>query len=293
MMHALSGFAVHHKKTFQKVAVAFFLLFLVAVLDSICFTVFESKTVFKVIHGGQTPISGKLEKPVDAKRIPKQRPGGEFDPDGIEKLNRLLAYEPLRRDYRIRFTGLHGRTWQGVLITEPSAVPGEFGFEVFARDNPPVSSETPAYRVIVYAESTAYRQSFFSLSKRWLGINPWWISLIFLPVSILFFVAVFHATKIEDDQLQADGIGPIYKLAKRKDHWEVIFGIGRRQGVLPGDTLLILDASRNPVGELSAAQVQPDHATARVALEKNIRADYLIARPAHPVKDGGSDETRR
>jgi hypothetical protein len=289
-MHAFFDFSVQHKKTFQRVTVAFFILFLITVVDSICFALFESKTVFKVIAGGQIPISGKLVKPVDVHNIPLRGAGGEFDPQGVEKLNRLLTYEPPQRGYHIQFTGLEGRIWRGLLQTELSALPGDFGFNVFAPENPSTSAESAAYRVIIYPDLNAYRGSFFSVSKRWLGINPWWISLVFLPVSILFFIAVFRATAIEDAKLQADGIGPIYKLAKCKEHWEVIFGLGHRHGVQPGDTLLILDPKRQPAGELPVEQVHADYSTARISLQEKIRADYLIARPAHRTRKNGSDE---
>jgi hypothetical protein len=289
-MRAFFDFSHQHKKTFQRVTIAFFILFLLTVVDSICFALFESKTVFKVIAGGQIPISGKLVKPVDVRNIPKRGTGGEFDPQGVQRLNRLLTYEPSQRGYYIQFTGLEGRIWHGLLQIESSALPGEFGFNVFASDNPPVSAESSAYRVIIYPDLETYRRSFFCLSKRWLGINPWWLSLLFLPVSILFFIAVFRATAIEDAKLQANGIGPIYKLAKRKEHWEVIFGLGHRHGVQPGDTLLILDPKRQPAGQLPVEQVHADYSTARVSLEERIRADYLIARPVHQTGKNGSDE---
>ena len=272
----IEDLAVKNKKAFRRVSIAFFVVFLLALIDMVAFILTDSKTVFKVVAGGETEISGKLADPIDPNELrplPDQSSGPLADRD----LNRLLTVSPENRHYAIRFTGVNGRIWRGILKTEPFAAPADLAFQVI-QTGKPEEARPIIYHVFIYPDEASYRHSYLSLTKRWTGIDPFWAPLMLLPLGVLLFWIGFRIARQEESDLQAGGIGPIYKLVKQKEHWEVVFGLGARQGIRSGDTLLVLDSRHRAIGEIVAREVAADHTTATVDRQAPIRADYLIAR---------------
>ena len=270
----LEDLANNNKKTFRRISIAFFVVFLLALIDMVAFILTDSKTVFKVVAGGETQISGRLAEPIDPNELrplPDQSGGSLTDRD----LNRLLAYGPENRHYAIQFTGVNGRIWRGILKTEPYAAPADLAFQVM-RAGIPVEPKPVIYHVFIYPDEASYRQSYLSLTKRWTGIDPLWAPLMLLPLGVLLFWIGFRIARQEESDLQAGGLGPIYKLVKQKEHWEIIFGLGASHGVRPGDRLVLLDGKRQPVGEIVAAEVSEDHATATLDRRATIRAEYFV-----------------
>jgi hypothetical protein len=277
--------AVKSKQAFRRISITFFAVFLLALIDMVAFILTDSKTVFKVVAGGETQISGKLAEPIDPNELrplPDQSGGSLTDRD----LNRLLVYGPENRHYAIQFTGVNGRIWRGILKTEPYAAPADLAFQVM-RAGMPVEPKPVIYHVFIYPDESSYRYSYLSLTKRWTGIDPLWAPLMLLPLGVFLFWIGFRIARQEESDLQAGGLGPIYKLVKQKEHWEVVFGLGWQQGIRPGDTLLVLDSRHRAVGEIVAGEVAADHTTATVDRQATIRADYLIAR-VEPSKPGAS-----
>jgi hypothetical protein len=292
----LEDLANHNKKAFRRLGITFFVIFLMALIDMLAFILTDSKTVFKVVAGGETEISGKLADPIDPNEL-RPLPDQSDGPLAGRDLNRLLTYSPENRRYAIRFTGVNGRIWRGILKTEPFAAPAELAFQVL-RTGKPEEPRPITYHVFIYADEASYRRSYLSLTKRWTGIDPIWAPLMLLPLGMLIFWIGFRIARQEESDLQAGGLGPIYKLVKRKEQWEVVFGLGSHQGVHPGDTLLVLNSRHQVIGEIVAGEVAADHTTARVDRQAPIRADYLIARveraaePSKPSADGEKNTPR-
>ena len=272
----LADLAVKNKKAFRRISIAFFVIFSLVLIDMVAFILTDAKTVFKVVAGGETQISGKLTDPIDPNEL-RPLPDQSGGPLANRDLNRLLAVSPENRHYAIQFTGVNGRIWRGILKTEPYAAPADLAFQVM-RAGMPVESKPVIYHVFIYPDEASYRHSYLSLTKRWTGIDPLWAPLMLLPLGVFLFWIGFRIARQEESDLQAGGLGPIYKLVKQKEHWEVVFGLGARQGIRAGDTLLVLDSRHRAVGEIVAREVAAEHATATIDHQAPIRADYLIAR---------------
>ena len=275
----------NNKKAFRRLGITFFVVFLMALIDMVAFILTDSKTVFKVVAGGETEISGKLADPIDPYEL-RPLPDQSGGPLAGRDLNHLLVYSPENRHYAIQFTGVNGRIWRGILKTEPFAAPADLAFQVM-RKGKPEEPRPIIYHVFIYPDEASYRRSYLSLTKRWTGIDPLWTPLVLLPLGMLIFWVGFRVARQEESDLQAGSLGQIYKLVKQKERWEVVFGLGSQQGVRPGDTLLILDSRHQAVGEIVAGDVAADYTTATVDRQAPIRADYLIAqveRAAEPSK---------
>jgi hypothetical protein len=272
----LEDLAVKNKKAFRRISIAFFVIFSLVLIDMVAFILTDAKTVFKVVAGGETQISGKLTDPIDPNEL-RPLPDQSGGPLANRDLNRLLAVSPENRHYAIQSTGVNGRIWRGILKTEPFSAPADLAFQVL-RTGKPKEQRPIIYHVFIYPDEASYRHSYLSLTKRWTGIDPLWAPLMLLPLGVLIFWFGFRIARQEESDLQAGGVGPIYRMVKQKEYWEVIFGLGSQQGIRPGDTLQVIDTQHRAVGEIVAAEVAADHTTAKVDRQAPIRSDYLIAR---------------
>jgi len=74
------------------------------------------------------------------------------------------------------------------------------------------------------------------------------------------------------------GMGTIYKLARRKDHWEVVGGLGQADGLRGGDPVVLLGPDHAVLAETTIHSVKTDYFTAYVDLAVPVTPDCLVAR---------------
>jgi hypothetical protein len=271
----LTRLAENNPRAFNRLALLFFGLFLISVADLLFYRLAESDRIFKVVAGGETRVSGKLLQPIDRRLLQSSTVPSEQGDGSEVDYSRLLAYSPEGHGFKLRITDVQGRLWRGVLWADVRALPGQADLQVFARPGP-APAEGPHYTVRIFPDTAGIRKSYRSLGKRFLGIEPLWVPLMLFPFALLFFTATYKATRREEGRMQAEGIGPIYKLAKRKDHWEVVFGLGSRNGIRTGQILSLLDPARRKVAEFDVDTVAEDYSTAKLDLSTPIRSDYLV-----------------
>ena len=268
------------KTPLQKISVAVFILMLVSMLDTCTLAWSTPRNRIKAVAGETKSINGKLVDPVDPKLLKVQ-----FKTNGTQPAQNpvegILTYEPRYREFQIRFVEAQGRMWRAVLEVQPSTGGGDYPIRVFQRDRSP-GKDTPELTVQIFADEHSYRQSFLSLSKRFLGCEPWLISLILLPVGGLCVYLVSRQTAEEESRLQSRGVGPIYKLAKGKTHWDIMFGLGSKHGIRPGDRLQVINPKGQIKGCLEAIEVGPESSTAMLDLTADIAPDDLVARNPGP-----------
>jgi hypothetical protein len=264
------------KTPLQKFSVAVFVLMLLSMLDTCILAWSTPRNKIKAVAGGTKNITGKLVDPVDPNLLKIHFETDETQP-AQNAVDEILTYEPRYREFQIRFVQAQGRMWRAVLKTEPNAAAGDYPIRVFQRDRNP-GKDTPQVTVQIFSDEHSYRKSFLSLSRRFLGLEPWWITLFLLPVGALCVYLVMRQTAEEEDRLQSIGVGPIYKLAKGKNHWDIMFGLGSKHGIRPGDRLQILNPKHQIKGYLDAIEVGPESSTAILDLHADIAPDDLIAR---------------
>jgi hypothetical protein len=255
-----------------------FLVMVLSMADTFVAATFDSSYVFKVVVGGQKIISGKL---VGTVRPIEGETTGPFQSNRIENpvlLKKVLSYVPHHESFRIRFIELKGRLWRAELLTDVGARPGEYPVHVFQTGNPPDPKEPP-YRIQLFADEAAYQRSLVSFFRKWVGVDPWWVGIALIPVALGIFFHAWKKSGKEEAELQRRGIGAIYKLAKKKDGWELMFGLGSDHGIRAGDRLYVLDRRGRPTGqEVTAEGVSKEAAEARMDSKADIRPEYLIAR---------------
>lgn len=232
----------------------------------------HSRTAFSVMAGEEVRMSGDLAKTVDEAWFKEQAPTPS---ERLQFMNQILGYTPQNDFLRLKFKEVRGRFWRGTLYVESKAPQGDLVLNVFQHSFP---THLSTYTIRIFRDARAYKASLPSFSERLIGVPPWAITLFLFPLGLLLLLVNFLQSGKRDRELQDAGIGPIYKLAKLKDGWEVVFGLGSQHGIREGDILILLDESRNPVGEILADTVKGEFTAALVPLSVTITPHYLVAR---------------
>lgn len=235
----------------------------------------------KTLPGGSYEVSGTLTG-VDERGLLYRNPMDDNEDAATqEQIAQVAGAELDGPHLSFTFADLKGKLWRGTLHVDVDAQPGTYALSIL-----PVAAAKgalpPAMRLTVFADSADLRASYYCVSRRFLGVSP------FVPAGLILLVALYGLVRSFIDagkreaRLQAQGLGTIYKLAKRKTCWELMFGLGERHGVKAGDTLLLLDPAYQTVGEVVVEAVGPETAEARLTLGLTIRPDFLVARPDAP-----------
>jgi hypothetical protein len=238
------------------------LVFLFSIADSVISGYLESKTLFRALPGMQQPVSGSLAQPVPA----------------VEALTAISDTRWVQLD----LLGVQGRIWHGNLVVAPSAGPGTFHLQVFAAGSAP-DPHVPALTVRVYDDPSQYRASFKSLIRRFSGLSPLWLALATAPLLIGSLALSYYLSGRREAELADQGIIPIVKMARLATHWEIGFAWGAKQGIAQGDSLLLLDESLQPVGQVAVVQVDANKSLAHVDFSAKVAPSFFIAKNL-PVK---------
>jgi len=266
----------------KKFTLVVLILFALSIIDTMIMAVTGSKYTFKAVVGKTAFISGKLAAPVDENQVKRLAllAGKKGRPTPYDE---IITYAPQYDFFRLRFIDAKGRLWRGTLESTETAPQGDYVVAIFQKTMGP-EEKAPKFTIRLFQNEQAYRKSFFSFSERYLGFAPFWVTLVLLPLALYCIFITMRDSGKELSDLQAKGIGPIYKLVKRKTDWEVIFGLGSRHGVNPGDCLVVLSKHLEPVGEIFAVEVGLESTNTTYPLDNPIAPDHFIAIPTDEKK---------
>lgn len=270
-----------------RLSLALFVLFLAGLVDIGLYLAFDARgDSLRSLAGERHEVVGKLPAPVDNIHILPRSNDAAQEARRIALLNdKVLTQLADAPGLRIHFLELRGRVWRGELTVADDAPAGSHTVAVFPRErlgalgNPGGSS---LVEVAVFATPRDLRHSYISLTERLFGFGPWWVVTAILPLAGLLLYAAFRQSARDDAALQARGLGPIYKLAKNKDHWDMLFGLGREHGVREGEALVLVDRGGRLIGRLTARKVGPDTAEARLGLDVPVSPTHLVAKAPPP-----------
>lgn len=257
------------------IALFIFGLLILAIVDS-CQGIIESSGVIRVVRGESAPINGKLDSTLPD--LEKLR-GLDTSPEMLEA---NLMYESSSELIYLKFLELKGRMWRGEVIVPNDMEPGAFDLVVHQR-GVAVDEGTPRFDVRIFKTKEALQADSATFLQRLVGIPPLWLVIVLLPLGLLMLYLAYRQNDKEESRLQSRGLGAIYKLARHKEHWEVIFGLGQKHGIHTGQELYLLDRSMKVKGCLVARKVGEDSSFAEVPLSADIRPSYYISdRISHP-----------
>jgi hypothetical protein len=230
------------------------ILFFLAMADAFVSSHLDDSHTLRALPGTRHPISGTLTLTVRA----------------LSDLN----YRSSPQGLTLSFAELQGRMWRGVVQVAPCAAPGTYLLQVFGGPRP-AEGESAAHRILVFETRAELNASYPSICRKTLGLAPWWIMAVTLPLLIVALGLSYYTSSLREVFLEQQGIFAILKLARRKDHWELGFG---RQNFRAGDRLRLLNAELEPAGEVQIHAIQDGLAIARLELSAVITPDYLVQR---------------
>ena len=175
----------------------------------------------------------------------------------LEDLAAHLTFSTDCPELSIHFEELTSRMWRGRLLTNPAIRRDIFELAVHQKDVP-LSEADFRFQVHVFSDTGALQASEVTFSKRFLGIQPLWLTLVLLPLGLLMLYLAYLRSSAEEEKKQAQGIGAIYKLARKNNMWEIVFGLGSRHGIQPGQELIIANKKHHLVASIIVENVQKE-----------------------------------
>lgn len=247
----------------QKTTALFFVIVALSLLDS-CQAKFRTPfNVFNVMPGSTLEIAGALEK-----KVP------------IEELTYKSASERIQLSFSEVRTGIWmgGAMWIGHLTVSPDISPGEYRLIVF-----PVGYKltpekpVPILLINVHQDYSRLRQSFKSFIQRGSGINPWWIVIFCLPCIGFSLGTTFYLSRKLEYLLAQEGKAEVFKVSARIEGYEIIFGLGTKHGVRPGDALSLFDSSGRYAGSVTVQKVGEGDSVALAEFDSRVMTGYIVS----------------
>ena len=250
-------------------------LILAAMLDTCVASFRTPKRFFAAVAGKEMAISGELEGQV----VPSGMGGTVFEENKITNpavLKTLLSVSPEHQGLAIRFVERNGRMWRAILTVQSEVAKGDYTFQVLQPNE--IGLEEPTYTIRVFASAAARQASDPSYTVRLTGIEPWWFILAALPPLAILMARSWQTSRAEERRLRGMGIGTIYKLARRKDQWELVGGLGYADGLRQGDPVRLMKPNHTVLAEATVHSIKTDYFTTYVDLAVPVTPDCLVAR---------------
>lgn len=245
-----------------KAGAFFFLLMFIGVLDALIAQFRQPPNVLHVLPGTSVEINGPLEEKVQ----------------GIQELTYISSSDLIRLSFETIHAGFWfgGTMWRGRLTIRPPIEPEEYSLTVIPKGKAPQKSRL-VFRIKVYPDLSSYQQGFKSLIQRYLGISPWWVAVFSFPLTALVFGMVFYFSQKTEYLMAQGGKAEVYRVKKGEAGYEIAFGLGTRHGVQPGNHLILLNESGQPVGTVEVREVSETDSVAIAGLDCVIKPRYIVS----------------
>ncbi|MBF0233730.1 MAG: hypothetical protein HQK65_11935 [Desulfamplus sp.] len=174
--------------------------------------------------------------------------------------------------------------WRGHLKANSSLRPGQYNIKIKFRDVSMIKPDDrekveklSEYRVNVYSDAKAMRQSDLSLIKRFTAISPWLIAIVFFPIVLISGGLIFIISGRVDTEMANNGLAEIYRVSKHDEGLEVFFGLGSTHGVEPGEKMHLFNEKGDLVTEIVVENIGRETSSAVISMPK-IRPGCIVAR---------------
>jgi hypothetical protein len=131
----------------------------------------------------------------------------------------------------------------------------------------------------VYKDLKELRRNSKSYLVRALGVEAWPAGLGLLLLIAFTFGLVYFLSHKAEILLADQGKAEVYRVRKGEIGCEISFGLGRKQGILAGSNLILINDQGKPLGSIIAGKVFDNHSTAVVDPGLKVRPGFIISRP--------------
>jgi hypothetical protein len=245
----------------RMVALLIVLMF-VALFDALVAQFRQPANVFEALPGESVDLNGPL-------------------PEEIKNIS-ALTHVSSSEDLQFSFTEIHkgfwlgGNMWRGKVKVSPHASPGTYSLAVRPKTTL-ADYPTRFIFITVYPDLPSLNQHSRSNLRRYAGISPWAVAGLFLALTGLAVVALFHLSSKIELLLAQIGQAEIYKVEKGEGGYAIAFGLGTSHGVGLGAQVSILDPEGNYVGTAQVEKSSAQDSVALATLDRDIRPGYLVS----------------
>lgn len=250
-------------KGLGKIGTLLCVLLLLAILDGLIARFREPPNHFSCLPGSRIAVTGPLTEKIENARD--------------------LAYQSTSREIRLVVEAVQtgfwmgGYMWNGTLDIDPGIQPGGYTLSVQTLKRTGGRPGAPIH-VEVYKDQTHWNQNSKSFFRRTLGINPWRAALTIIPVILLVFGLVFFLSHKLEILLADQGKAEVYRVRKNTDGYEIFFGLGSKQGIIPGTCLTLMDKQGGVIGSVTPQEIFEGHSIALVGSESTVQPGCMIRR---------------
>ncbi len=255
--------ATRRQDIFGRVAMIVSLAIVFALGDLLVAQIRKQPFIFDLLPGDAVKVNGPMPERIKA----------------VEELGFQSSTPRLRVEIQRVHTGywLGGNLWNGEVILAPDIAPGEYRFMVKPLEVEP-DENFPLFIIRVHATKNEIMRQSLSLITRFVGIPPWWVIAGGLPVAVLLFGVVFHYARQRELLLLRRGKAEIIRVKKVDDRLEIVFGLGRKEGIETGAKVMLLGEQDQPLGMIRVAKVHDHSAMAAASLDCPAKVGFLVAR---------------
>lgn len=174
--------------------------------------------------------------------------------------------------------------WRGEIKTDYSLLPGKYQIKIIFND---ISNIKPddrikveklsTYTVNVYSDAKALRQSSLSFIKRFTGISPWSIAIVFFPIVLISGALVFVISGRIDTDMAQHGFAEVYRVSRHENGLEIFFGLGKNHGLAVGEKMYLFNESGDILTEIVVDNIGKETSSAVINMPK-IKPGCMVGR---------------
>jgi hypothetical protein len=238
------------------------ILFFLAVLDALSAQLREPSNHFTGLPGSRIAVNGPLaEQTTDLQELIYASSSREIQ----------LVFETTQTGF-----WFGGNLWNGTLIINPGIQSGTYTVQV--RSKKTVGGKPASlFQIDVYPDLKQLQKNSKSLTFRYLGIHSWQVIFLFFPLVLLSFGGVFYLSQQREKLLSEQGKAEVYRTKPNGEVEEIFFGMGSKQGLEPGNRLLLFTPQGLEVGPIIAVEVFETHSTAFVDQGWKVLPGFLVS----------------
>ena len=218
----------------SKIAAAFCVIALLALVDGLLVHFREPANLVKVLPGASVEINGELTD----------------EAHEVED----LTFTAIRTSLQVTFEAIHkgyflgGDMWRGRLTVGPRHRPGGIQPVGYSQADC-FAPEGAGLPHLGLPRALSLQKSSTSLIRRWFGISAFEVAAGCLPGILLAFGAVFCLSGKREALLAASGRAEVYRVTKGDGGCEIRFALGTAHGISPGAGIAIYDEARPAGGD--------------------------------------------
>lgn len=250
------------KKAFLgRLGLLFIIIMAISFLDGCVNRLLHPMNLINILPGQSIPVNAPLDEKIN----------------DVKDLSYTSTSDMIKLQFESIYSGfwIGGTEWRGILTVAHNIKPGEYKLTINIKEN---ESKKPfVFIVRVHENMISLKKSSMSLIKRTAGVSPWIVfaSSIFL-IAIVVILMLKLSNKIESIMLQ-NGQAEVFFIRRGEYVTEIVFGLGKKNNIKPGDVLNIYTENGVPVGNVIVQNSTDENSIGIVKAEHNIKPGFIVA----------------